>query len=215
MKVDFHIHTRELSGCSRASAREQIQAAVAAGLDVIAFTDHGQFQSADDLARLNAEYAPIRILDGIELVVDGEDVLVIGVRHPAIEMEAWTYPRLHGFVRERGGFMVIAHPFRYHPELGVDIAGFPPDAIEVYSSNTPSAAAERILDVARRHRIPVVCNSDAHACEYVGRYFNRLDAAPRGDPELFDMLRRGRFSAVTCDAEKRVRVIDQRAILGA
>jgi predicted metal-dependent phosphoesterase TrpH len=213
MKVDLHVHTRERSGCARASATEQIRAAVDAGLDVIAFTDHGQLQNADDLARWNETHAPLRILNGIELTINGEDVIVIGAADQALATETWTWPRLHGFVREHGGFLAVAHPFRYRSEIAVDIQGFPPDAIEVYSSNTPRAVAGQILEVARRMRIPVLCDSDAHDSRQLGRYYNLLDETPHDDRGIFTLLRRGAFTAVMREEDGGIKEIAQRAIL--
>lgn len=146
--------------------------------------------------------------------MDGEDVIVIGIRDPEIATEKWTYPRLHGFVREHNGFLAIAHPFRYHPDITADIQGFPPDAIEVYSSNTPRRVAEQILDVACRMRIPVLCNSDAHASEHIERYYNLMDATPHGDQDLFAMLRRGLFTAVMREADGSIKEIVQRGEAG-
>ncbi len=213
MKVDLHVHTKERSTCARSSATEQIRAAVDAGLAVIAFTDHGQLQNAAELALWNETYAPLRILNGIELTIDGEDAIVIGVADPALATETWTYPRLHGFVREHGGFLAVAHPFRYHAEIAVDIQGFPPDAIEVYSSNTPRAVAGQILAVARRMRMPLLCNSDAHDSRQLGRYYNLLDEASHGDQEMFAMFRRGAFTAVMREEDGGIREIPQCSIL--
>ena len=213
MKVDLHVHCRERSPCARSSIVEQIRAAVDAGLDAIAFTDHGQLHPAQEMARLNEEFAPLRILNGIELTIDSEDIIVLGVTDPALATESWTWPRLHGLVREHGGFLAVAHPFRYHPDIAVDIQGFPPDAIEVYSSNTPRAVAGQILDVARRMRIPALCDSDAHDSTQLGRYYNLLDEAPHGDLEIFALLRQGAFTAVMREEDGGIKEIAQRAIL--
>ncbi|MCX5727262.1 MAG: PHP domain-containing protein [Nitrospirae bacterium] len=213
MKVDLHVHCRERSPCARSSIVEQIRAAVDAGLDAIAFTDHGQLHPAQEMARLNEEFAPLRILDGIELTIASEDIIVLGVTDPALATESWTWPRLHDFVREHGGFLAVAHPFRYRSEIAVDIQGFPPDAIEVYSSNTPRAVAGQILEVARRMRIPVLCDSDAHDSTQLGRYYNLLDEAPHGDLEIFALLRQGAFTAVMREEDGGIKEIAQRAIM--
>ena len=40
MKIDLHVHARERSACAKEGEESQIRAAIAAGLDGIAFTDH-------------------------------------------------------------------------------------------------------------------------------------------------------------------------------
>lgn len=196
MNVDLHVHTRERSPCGQSAERDQIRAAIAAGLDAVALTDHGCLPPDGWLDRINAACAPFRVMGGIEITVDGEDVLVLGVRDRAIESTAWTYPRLRAWVREQGGFCALAHPFRYHPDIAVPVREFPPDAIEVFSSNTPPDAAERIIALARELDLPLLSNSDAHAASTLGRHYNRLDARPRDGTALLAMLKRGQFTAV-------------------
>jgi predicted metal-dependent phosphoesterase TrpH len=196
MKVDLHVHTKERSPCGRSSAVEQIQAAVSAGLGAIAFTDHCQLPPFEEIARFNDEYAPLRILVGIEITVNGEDVIVVGVHHPLIVTEKWEYPRLHGFVRAQGGFIALAHPFRFHPDITIPIHTFPPDAIEVCSSNTPRHVAEQIVEVAQRLGIPVLSNSDAHATDALGKYYNLLDNEPTCEVELMNLIKGGQFTPI-------------------
>ncbi len=212
MKVDLHVHTKERSRCGRSSVLEQIQAAVSAGLGAIAFTDHGQLPPVEEIARLNDEYAPLRILEGIEITVNGEDVLVVGVRDPLIVAEKWEYPSLHGFVRARGGFIAVAHPFRYHADITIPIQAFPPDAIEVCSMNTPRRVAEQIVALAQGLGIPVLSNSDAHATDALGKYYNLLDHEPGCEEELLNMIKGGRFTPVMHDVDGTTKTFMRRDI---
>jgi histidinol phosphatase-like PHP family hydrolase len=193
MKVDLHLHASERSSCSKATEQEQIRAAIAAGLDAVAFTDHERLVPREHLRELNRRYAPFRIFTGIEIKVDGEDVLVLGVHDPALENTLWRYPELHTFVRARQGFLAIAHPFRYHPEISLDLERFAPDALEIHSINIVETSGDRIRAVAARLGLPLLCNSDAHSADVVGRYYNVLERAPADEHELMRMLREGRF----------------------
>jgi predicted metal-dependent phosphoesterase TrpH len=181
--------------CGRASDEEQIRAAIDSGLDAIVFTDHHRLISSERLQQLNEKYAPFRIFGGIEITTaDGEDVLVLGVRDPALENLAWPYPSLYAFVRARGGFIALAHPFRRHSDVALDLDRFAPDAIEVRSINTSPNAEGRIRDIASHLGIPVLCNSDAHNTGQLGTYFNTLERPPADEQDLVAMLRSGRFS---------------------
>lgn len=42
MKIDLHVHSSERSACGQAGEEEQIEAAMAAGLNALVFTDHGK-----------------------------------------------------------------------------------------------------------------------------------------------------------------------------
>ena len=158
------------------------------------FTDHHRLVSAERLQQLNEKYAPFRIFGGIEIAADGEDVLILGVHDPALESARWSYPALHAFVRARGGFIALAHPFRWHSSVTLEVERLVPDAIEVRSVHTPPGAEERIRDIAARLGIPVLCNSDAHSTGPLGMYFNALERPPAGEQDLLALLRSGQFS---------------------
>jgi histidinol phosphatase-like PHP family hydrolase len=194
MKIDLHVHTRERSDCAWASEEEQIQAAIAAGLDGIAITDHHRLAPPERLEALNRQYAPFRIFGGIEVTIQEEDFLVLGVPEPRLEGPDLIYPELYELVRARGGFIALAHPFRYHPRLEVDLDGQTPDAIEVYSPNTPPAAEEQIRELALRHGMRLLSNSDAHTTRRLGKYYNQLAGPVKDESELISLLKSGQFT---------------------
>ncbi len=90
--------------------------------------------------------------------------------------------------------MILAHPFRWHPDLALEVERLVPDAVEVRSVNTPLGAEGRIRDIAARLGIPVLCNSDAHNTASLGMYFNALERLPADEQDLVALLRSGRFS---------------------
>ena len=195
MKIDLHVHSKERSACGRASEEEQIRAAMKAGLDAIVFTDHHRLAPLERLKKLNDRYAPFRIFGGIEINTNGEDVLVLGLYDAALESSKWAYPDLHAFVRERDGFIVLAHPFRYHSDkITIELEQFVPDALEVRSIHTPLAVEDRIREIALRLGIPVVCNSDAHSTDALGIHYNILERFPSDEQEMIALLRSGRFT---------------------
>ena len=194
LNVDLHVHTQERSPCARASEEEQIRAAIAAGLDAIFITDHHRFVPLERLDSLNRIFAPFRIFGGIEVTSQGEDFIILGLRDLQLESSSWPYPDLHAFVRAHGGFMALAHPFRYREQINVNLEQFPPDAIEVHSPNTPIAAEARIRDLANRLQVPVLCNSDAHSPERLGQYYNTLNHPVFNEQELLTALKADQFT---------------------
>lgn len=201
MNIDLHVHSRERSFCGRSTAEEQIQAAIAAGLDAIGFADHDQLFPQDLLQILNQKYAPFRIFGGIEMsVIGGEHILVFGVHDKALEKRWWDYPELHTFIREHDGFMALNHPFRFNPEIGIDYEQFPPDALEAYSNNISSYLQPRILKLAGQLGIKVLSNSDAHHAVNVGQYYNILEDVPTDERELVQLLKTGQFTCVFSEA---------------
>lgn len=208
MKIDLHVHARERSGCATSGEEEMIQAAIAYGLDGLAFTDHQRLVPAERLAELNRKYAPFRVFGGIELsVTEGEDVLVLGVHDPALEAQRWTYPALFRFARERDGLLILAHPFRFHETIRIDVEQYPPDAIEIHSANTDDCDEPQIRAIAERLHLHLLCNSDAHNTERVGIYYNALGRVPRNERELLAVLRAGQY---TCGwMEERIAALNR------
>ena len=197
MKVDLHVHTRERSACGRSAAEAMIQRAIALGLDAIVFTDHDRLVPPASLAMFNAKYAPFRVWGGIEVSLEQEHALVLGIHDRFLEQASWTYPTLRDFVDGWGGFLALAHPFRFYRRMDVTVDVRPPHALEVYSHNTPPPAEDEIRRLAARWEVPLLANSDAHHVDELGAYYNELARVPADEAELVEMLRAGAFRPVS------------------
>lgn len=194
MKIDLHVHCRERSACSVASENDLIQRAIFAGLDAIAFTDHDRLVPAAHLAELNQRFAPFRIFGGIEITLSQEHILVFGVQDLALEKRNWNYSDLWQFVRQQGGFMVLAHPFRFQNYIGATIDCFPPDAIEVHSLNTAARHETRIRTIAEQLGLRLLSNSDSHTIAALGQFFNQVSGDPQTDWQMLTALKENPFS---------------------
>jgi histidinol phosphatase-like PHP family hydrolase len=163
-------------------------AAMMAGLDGIAFTDHHRLVSRVHMENLRQRYTHIKLFTGIEITADREDWLVLGVYDPRLESNEWNYPDLRRLVQDLGGFIALAHPFRYRTFVNVDLAACPPDGIELHSYNTPPAREADIRDLARQHQLRLLQNSDSHWNATIGQYFNTLPDVLDGDADLVRLL---------------------------
>jgi len=188
MKVDLHVHTKERSPCAESGEEELIRAAIHEGMDALAFTDHNRLAPPERLAILNEKYAPFQVFGGIEISIGFEDYLVLGMQDEILEKRRWYYDELRAFVRERGGFIALAHPYRFHNVIGHKIKEDPPDALEICSTNTADAVKGRILELAEQLDIPLLCNSDSHSSDSIGDYYNILNREPADDMELVSIL---------------------------
>lgn len=189
MRVDLHVHDRDRSPCATDSDESQVRAAIESGLEGLAFTNHFKLVPETRLAELRRTFTPFRIFSGIEITADQEDWLVLGLRDAQLECRDWDYPALWRFVRESGGFIALAHPFRWAACIHADLALYPPDAIEVRSNNTPPARENEIRALAERYGLATLCDSDGHSNGMIGKYWNDLPGAPETDAELLGSLR--------------------------
>lgn len=193
MLLDLHVHCSQRSPCGRSGEEEVIQSAVGFGLGGIFFTDHERNAPAGRLSELNARYAPFKIFKGIEVSAGSEHIVVLGMESPELEKQNfWTYPALRRFVSRGGGFMILAHPYRYGP-VADEIFDNPPDAIELRSGNTEPENESLIADAARRMRCGMVCASDAHLAGNVGMHHIVLEEPARDEGEVISALKSGGY----------------------
>lgn len=201
MNIDLHVHSIERSPCATVTEIHQIEAAIQAGLDGIAFTDHNALVPRERLQALNERYAPFKIFTGIEINAGKNDWLVLGIHDPALERKDWNYPDLLDFVRGRGGYIILAHPFRFGPDLQVDLDVYPPDGIEVTSSNTPADREVDIRALAARLGLVLFTNSDAHRPGTIGGYRTRLPRPVHDDGELVEVLNEMKTAEAVADRQ--------------
>jgi len=202
MRVDLHVHTSEYSACAISSEKEQIETAIARGLDGIALTEHGIQRKQADLDRLNRKYAPFKIFTGVEVNVVGsyEDILVIGVpdmtEYNGGRREyksIWEYQDLYKFVHERGGFIAVPHPFRHGDKVKTDVVSFVPDALELKSKNIDPGNAKLIKALARELGIKTIVASDSHHVKNTGTHHLVLHNAVHTDEDLVRELKSGQY----------------------
>jgi predicted metal-dependent phosphoesterase TrpH len=107
--IDLHAHTYPASDDSFISADDLIDGAKQAGLDGICLTEHDHFWVPDDVERL-AKRHDFLVLAGAEINTEDGHVLVFGLHQYQFGMHKASF--LGQQVREAGGAMVAAHPFR-------------------------------------------------------------------------------------------------------
>ena len=192
--------------CSTANDDQMVRAAIEHGLDAIVFTDHNRLVPPARIEELNREFAPFKIFGGIEAPVAEEHVVVLGVHEPEIEDTWWEYPDLYDFVKQRDGLLIMAHPYRWSGELTINLYNYPPDAVEINSSNMGLCDAQKIEQLIVELGCHRVINSDAHATELVGIFYNELDTTPATEKDLLEIIKSGSFKC--CRDEERLQYLN-------
>ena len=188
-KTETHLHTADVSRCSRLHAKKLVELYKAAGYSTIFVSDHFQASSMDTLGDMPwdhkisvflsgyyrarhaaAEYG-ITVLPCAEFGFSGtkNHFLAYGITKEFLcanpDLHKRTPEEFARIAHEAGIFIVHAHPFR-----DANRAPMPQlvDAIEVYNSNprheNNSALAEAL---AIEHGLPCTAGSDTHRTEDV------------------------------------------------
>ena len=204
MKIDLHTHTIQRSYCSALDEEVLIRCAIQEGLDGLAITDHGRLVPKKKLEELNEKFHPFRVFTGVEvtLVSDSyQDYIIIGIHKPVMASD-WTYDILLKYVRDNGGYIFWAHPFRYLGFMPPELLADPPDAVEIHSTNIRTELTPRIKKVAAQMGCRTIGASDAHNIKDVGYSYIDLEKNVTSDAELVAELKKGAFEVISPQNEK-------------
>ncbi|MEZ4596137.1 MAG: PHP-associated domain-containing protein [Chloroflexota bacterium] len=184
-RADLHIHTLASDGVDGVEA--VLAAAVAAGLRVIAITDHERIDAAVVAQRLAVERAmPIDVIVGEEISTRNGHLVALFVTR---RIRPWgRMGDAIAQVHEQGGLAIVAHPLVPYPLCASERtirrllddpdAARHPDAIEAFNPTTARMRwSRRVPGFASEVGLTQVASSDAHRASSVGRAVTRF----RGD----------------------------------
>jgi len=171
MRVDLHVHTSRYSECGKSTPEEMLQRALEEGLDGLVLTEHNVIWPLEAFRVLQAQFPMLHLFRGVEMTVDsGDHYLVYGLTDPDALQQGMPSDLLVQRVHAAGGAVVLAHPFRYGPDLPPTLEAYPTDAIEIYSHNILAYAHEQAEALCRRLGVRPIAASDGHHVSTVGLY---------------------------------------------
>lgn len=196
MKIDMHLHTSEYSACASSSIKEQLHAAFENGIEAVFITDHMKLFPEEQLLKYRKKYPELRIFQGIEVTVQDsgwEDFIVLGIHDPYINGDKWRYRDLYNYVRKNNGYLIHAHPYRYSNKIACDTANYPPDAVEIMSSNLTLSSISSRINYAKKLNCLKVVNSDSHDIRNTGRFYTEIQGWYDYEEDILNALREGKI----------------------
>jgi predicted metal-dependent phosphoesterase TrpH len=193
LSAELHVHS-SLSYDGQDSVRALLERASEVGLDVLAVTDHDEFEASLEATEIAPEYGLLGI-PGMEISTAAGHVLAYGIETPVAPGLSFeeTIERIH----DQDGIAIVPHPFQ-EMRSGV-LAEISPetltiaDAIEVYNSRLLTGWSNRQARAfARDHDMPMIAGSDAHVASMVGRTVTRIDTDERTVDAVLTAIREGR-----------------------
>lgn len=186
-RYETHMHTSEASACGRSTAAEMVRSYKEQGYTGIFVTDHffngncsidkslpwaekvKAFCKGYENALAEGQKVGLDVFFGFEYCVNAADFLVYNLdkewllAHP--DIDKWDARRAFALMREEGGFIIHAHPFR---ERGyIDCIQLYPrdvDGVEVYNGaqRNDEYMNERGKLYAMMYGLPYTAGSDSH-----------------------------------------------------
>lgn len=216
---EMHQHTASCSACAKGDPVKTVRALSAAGFSGTVLTNHFlhgntcidrslpwkdfvRFYEEDYLtAKEEGDRIGFDVLFGIEEHVGGgKEVLLYGItpdflyRHP--ELSSGRLEDITPAVREEGGVVIQAHPFRDREYIRHPLAILPPellDGFEAFNANNRPENDKRALDYASRRGFPITAGSDAHTEMQEVRFGILTHERMKTAEDLAGVLKSGRY----------------------
>jgi len=209
MVVDMHVHTSIGSPDSNLTPSRLAKAAREVGLDGLVTTEHDAVWAREGLECFRQQTG-LFVCSGREWETDFGHIIVLGLDRDVGGIE--RAKELRGLALAEGGFMILAHPFRFFPGpsnrlftrqhdpsslTAAELAQHPVfelvDAIEVLNYACTEKENQLAQEAARMLGKRGVAGSDAHTYTEVGRCVTIFQRAVGSEEELIEELRAGRY----------------------
>lgn len=194
--IDLHVHTRRFSPCAELLIPEELGAAAkAAGLNAVLLSEHDAMWSRQDVALLQKQAGPTRLLRGVELASKEAHFVIVGLEDLFGLRPGLPAAQLLPELDNSGAAIILAHPFR-----NTNIEGLLQDqevikrihALEVYSSMTHGEDSIRAQQLALKNNWVAVAGSDAHSLDVVGRAYTQVMDEIGNEQQLAQSILQGR-----------------------
>lgn len=208
MLIDLHCHTWPLSDDSLLKPDDLIEEAKSLGLHGLCMTEHDYGWNVDEIRALERRHDFV-ILPGIEVNTEDGHILAYGVHKYIYGMH--KSQELGRMVREAGGALIAAHPYRRqmpwhihdenHWEEALDRAarnkayGFVA-GLEIINGRGSAKENAFSEELARRMGKPGSAGTDSHAKRDIGVCATEFSRQVNDVTEFIDELKHGRFSGV-------------------
>ncbi|MBC2257176.1 DNA polymerase/3'-5' exonuclease PolX [Listeria booriae] len=213
IKGDLHMHTTWSDGAY--SLTEMVEACIAKGYEYMVITDHGQFlkvanglteerirKQQEEIRALNAQYAEIEILSGIEMDIlpDGSldfddsllqdlDFVIASIHSSFSQSEEEIMKRLRTAC-ENPYVHLIAHPtgrvigrrdgYNVNVEALIELAAETGTALELNANPQRLDLTAKYLELAKERDVPIAINTDAHDTKHLDFMEIGVRAATKG-----------------------------------
>lgn len=187
INVDLHVHTTYSFDSSIQPKTIVEQLYGHPFIKAVAITDHNRVEGYIKVKQLASAYPDILIIPGVEIATFDGDLIVLGVAE--LPSQPWTVENVIDFAKERGGIVIVAHPYRAYG-LGDLAKNYHVDAIEVLNGALSSQLNKMAENLAKEMGLPGVAGSDAHNADELWSVYTEVQASSDID-EILKSIKKG------------------------
>ena len=193
LRLDLHVHSRH-SPDSRLTLDDIAHQLPYVGMRGFALTDHNSVAGHREIPDLRVRHSGLIVLPGVEVSALEGHLLAYGVteapppHRPVDETCEW--------VRDHGGEVVLAHPFRRGHGVGRRIADSAKVAgIETVNGHSSAVANFKAEVIAARRVLARTGGSDVHQLSDIGRAFTEFPPDTTTVDDFLEAIRRRQVRA--------------------
>ena len=184
----MHVHTSRYSDCGKSNPEEIVACAEQIGLQALVFTEHHIRWPQDELDELQARFPRVLLMSGVEVeTLEGEDLLIYGMHEGGLYRHMPTALVIR-LTHDRGGFVTLAHPFRYADHVAAELEREHVDGVEVMSIHILNYARTQAQALCLNWQALPMAASNAHHVSALGLYALRLAQPIHNEFELIAAL---------------------------
>ncbi|MHB1357882.1 MAG: PHP-associated domain-containing protein [Anaerolineae bacterium] len=192
--IDMHVHTSRYSDCGKSNPEEMVACAEQVGLQALVFTEHHIRWPQVELEVLQARFPRVLLMSGVEIeTLEGEDLIIYGVQKEGVLYRKMPAAAAIRLAHEYGGFVTLAHPFRYADHVTTELEHEHVDGVEVMSIHVLNYGRAQAQGLCQKWQVLPMAASDAHHVSALGLYAIRTEQPVRNEFELLAALRLGAF----------------------
>jgi len=218
--IDMHVHTKTHSSDSMLDPQELIENLPNMALNGINISEHDRVWDKHKIVDYKNQKLPFFCSFGIEVATDYGHVVALGLTEYISGIH--KLETLRNEIDKVGGFIFIAHPFRYKFDKvtamrsGAEKFDLSPKeasklpvfdlvhGIEIANGGNTNKENHFAKEVSSYLNLTIVGGSDAHSLSGLGYYATKINANIESQSELIASLRNGLTEVVTLNQKKNV-----------
>ena len=185
LRADLHIHSK-YSHDSYSKIEEILKVAKGKKLDVIAITDHEEFDGANIAEKLAEN---ILIVKGQEINTEFGDIIGLFLKK---RIDSKNFKEVIKEIRNQKGLVILPHPAKFHILIEDVVKNI--DIVEAFNSRIGKEENEMGRILAEKLKKPFIAGSDAHFLFEIGNGVTIIESKSRELKDIKDALMKNKIN---------------------